>query len=145
MLDLNFMASALEALDLPFAEAYAKLTELENKPGVDAKTNDYALVTAALTPALWKCLWLDTRVQTEFNALITGIEILSTCARTGQLPPALPAHMPKDLFSGLDFAYEKTSTGFVLRCQVLDPNKKEHLKFEFALPEPETMRSDRDK
>ena len=134
MLDLNFMASALEALDLPFAGAHARLTDLEKKTGIDAKTNDYALVTAALTQALRKCLWLDTRVQTEFNALITGIEILSTCARTGQLPPALPAHMPKDLFSGLDFAYEKTSTGFVLRCQAPDPSKKENLKFEFVVP-----------
>lgn len=134
---LNFMARALEALDLPFTEAHAKLTELEKKPSVDAKTNDYALVTAALAPALWKCLWLDIRVQTEFNALTTGIEILSTNTRTGKLPPALPAHMPKEHFSGLDFVYEKTSTGFVLSCQALDPNKKnkkKNLKFEFVLP-----------
>lgn len=131
---LEFMVSVQNALDLPFAEAYAKLGVLEKKPVLDAKTNDHALIATILTPAIRKCLCLDIKNQTDFNALKTGMEILLIKSRTGRLPDRLPPNMPKDLFSGLDFVYEKTNTGFVLHCQAPEPSKKEILEFAFVVP-----------
>ena len=41
--------------------------------------------------------------------------------------------MPKDLFSGKDFIYEKTDTGFTLRCQGKDLAKDLIYEYEFKL------------
>lgn len=131
---LSFMTDSLNALDLPFSEAYARLVELEKKPAADVQNDPVALITAIHYPALWQCLCLDVRCQTDFNALKTGLEILLMKARTGHLPESLPLDMPKDLFSGRDFVYEKDKDGFVLLCQAPDPSKEEVLAFSFGLP-----------
>lgn len=131
---LDYMAAVQNALDLPFAEAYAKLLHLADKPRTDAQTNVYALLTAELSPALNKCLCLETRAKSDFNALKVGLELLLIRTRTGTLPDQLPVDMPKDLFSGLDFLYEKSRGGFLLRCQAPDPCRDEIYEYVFRVP-----------
>ena len=41
--------------------------------------------------------------------------------------------MPKDLFSGKDFKYEKTSDGFILKCPGKDLFKDEAYEYEFKI------------
>jgi hypothetical protein len=62
-----------------------------------------------------------------------AIDIYIIKAKTGQLPDALPESMPKDLFSGKDFKYEKTKEGFVLRCRGKDLVKDKIYEFEFKV------------
>jgi len=50
-----------------------------------------------------------------------------------QLPDELPADLPKDLFGGKDFEYERTKDGFVLRCQGKDLSKDKIYEYEFKV------------
>jgi hypothetical protein len=50
------------------------------------------------------------------------------------LPESLPAGLPKDLFSGEDFEYEKTKDGFVLRSRRKDLDRDEIHQYEFKVP-----------
>ena len=77
---------------------------------------------------------LDVRAGTHFNALKAALDIYIIKAKTGRLPNALPAGLPKDLFSGKDFEYAKTKEGFVLSCQGKDLDKDEFDQYEFKVP-----------
>ena len=46
---------------------------------------------------------------------------------------SLPAGLPKDLFSGKDFLYEKTDAGFTLTGQGKDLDKDIVQKYEFKV------------
>ena len=71
--------------------------------------------------------------ETSSNALKTALEIYIIAAQTGQLPDSLPGGLPQDLFSGKDFEYEKTSEGFILRCQGKELGKDEIHEYEFKV------------
>ena len=73
--------------------------------------------------AYGKVSFMSIRSQNSLNALKTAVEIYLIKAKTGKLPATIPAGLPKDLFSGKDFAYEKTDTGFTLRCRAKDLSK----------------------
>ena len=75
----------------------------------------------------------ETREKTFSNAVRAAIEVYITKAETGQLPETLPTGLPKDLFSGKDFRYEKTADGFTLRCRGKDLDKNETYKYEFKV------------
>ena len=60
---------------------------------------------------------LKVRNTAQFNALKAAIEIYLIRAKTGQLPEALPAGLPKDPYSGQDFGYEITEEGFTFHSQ----------------------------
>ena len=77
----------------------------------------YATITAICCPALSKVYSLDIRRLTHANAMLAAVDIYIINAKTGKLPDTIPAGLPKDLFSGKDFVYEKTGDGFILRCQ----------------------------
>ena len=86
-----------------------------------------------LIPALSRIASLDIRNRTHFNAVKTALNLYIIRAKTGQLPDELPADMPKDMFSGEEFEYEKTNDGFVLRCQGKDLSKDEIYQYEFKV------------
>ena len=68
-------------------------------------------------PAISRIYTLKTREEALDNALKAGIDLCLRKAETGALPAALPTGLPKDPFSGQDFAYERTDSGFILCCQ----------------------------
>ena len=45
--------------------------------------------------------------------------------KTGHLPQTLPSGLPKDLYTGKDFAYERTAKGFALR---FDPDNVSRIR-----------------
>ena len=115
---------------MPYEQAYSQLTKLAG----DFDSNDLAAqIAQAFIPAINKVFSQNTWIETQFNAIVAGNEILLERARTGQLPDSLPAGLPKDAFSGKDFEYEKTKDGFILRCRDRAFDKDEINQYEFKL------------
>jgi len=67
------------------------------------------------------------------NVLMTGIEVYLTEAETGQLPEKLPEGVPKDPFTGRDFAYEITEEGFTLSLPDKNIPEQRQRPYEFKV------------
>jgi len=119
------------ALDLPYTQAYLKLKQLSEETEKDLAENPDMLLTNILTPAFHKAYSVAVRDSTYYNAIRTAVEIYKIKAETGKLPDNLPAGLPKDLFSGDDFGYQKTDDGFILTCksEYLFKNKIQQYEF----------------
>jgi len=130
---LEYLSACLTAVDLPYPQSYEQLEKLAKKPAIDSKKNPNLIVATFITPALSRIVCLDLKTRTQFNAVKTALELYIAKAKTGQLPDALPEDMPKDLFSGEDFKYEKTDDGFILRCQGKDLSKDEIYEYKFKV------------
>jgi hypothetical protein len=130
---LDYLSTCLTAVDLPYPQSYEQLEKLAKKPANESKKNPDATMSSFLTPALSTILCLDLKVRTQFNAVKTALNLYIIRAKSVQLPDELPADLPKDLFSGKDFEYEKTKDGFVLRCQGKDLSKDKIYEYEFKV------------
>ena len=130
----NFVTSVQVALYLPYPESHKQLKQLSEKVEKQAADNPATILSAALWPAAAKICTLEVRAGTHFNALKAAIDIYIVKAKTGRLPDTLPSGLPRDLYSGKDFEYEKTKDGFILRCQGKDLDKDEIFKYEFKVP-----------
>lgn len=124
----------ISALDLAYPQTHARLVEIGEKPPRDTESGvSEAVITAFLCPALGPAYTIGIRGESNFNAVRTAVGIYIIKAKTGQLPDMLPAGSPKDLFSGKDFEYEKTTDGFILRCQGKDLWKDKTYEWEFKV------------
>jgi hypothetical protein len=79
----------------------------------------------------FKALNIDVITRAAFNANESAIGILLEKQRTGKLPDELPKGLPPDPFSGKDFEYKKTESGFVLRCRLEDLESHKTHEYEF--------------
>ncbi len=131
---LDYLSDCLTAVDLPYPQSYRQLVKLSERPGIESKKNRSAIIAAYFVPATGKIVCLDIRSRTHFNAVKTALDLYITKIKTGKLPAELPQDMPRDLFSGKDFAYEKTGDGFLLRCRGKDLGKDETYQYEFGVP-----------
>jgi len=113
----EYMDAVQAAFELPYSEAYLKLKHLDEKPSKEFSKNPDATLTAACSPTWSRIYSISTRLGSHSNAIKAAIEIYIINAKTSRLPDSLPAGLPKDLFSGKDFEYEKTKDGFILRCR----------------------------
>ena len=125
--------ATLSSLELPYEQAYKRLKSLDKKPAEEFKQNPDATMTVLLGPATWKIYNHDVSRKTFSNALKAALEIYIIAARTGKLRDGLPAGLPKDLFSGEDFEYEKKADGFILRCRGKDLLKDKIHEYEFKV------------
>jgi hypothetical protein len=128
----QYLTSALAILSAtkPYEQAHIELANLIKT--VDA--NDPSLAIARfITPALGSILSARTLVETCANATKAGVAICLQRAQTGRLPEVLPADLPKDPFSGQDFQYKRTSTGFTLRCRGKDLAKDKTYEYTFPV------------
>lgn len=130
---LDYLSTCLTAVDLPYPQSYEQLEKLAKKPAIESKKNPDAIMSTFLTPALSTILCLDLKTRTQFNAVKTALNLYIIRAKSVQLPDELPADLPKDLFSGKDFEYEKTKDGFVLRCRGKDLSKDKIYEYEFKV------------
>jgi len=122
------------SMPMNYAKVYAELKKLNEQPHKDlAENNTDAYLTSIIAAGYDKIISVETRDKTFSNAIRAAIEIYITKAKTGQLPETLPIGLPKDLFSGKDFRYEKTADGFTLRCRGKDLDKNETYKYEFKV------------
>jgi len=131
----KYMASLQTILDspMPYAQVYEELQKLSDKPTKDMAQEPAATLAAAVAPAIGSVYAYEIRDKTYSNAIKAAIEIYLLKAGTGRLPSSLPAGLPKDLFSGEDFGYEKTSDGFVLHCLGKDLSKDEVHSYAFTV------------
>jgi hypothetical protein len=127
-------SEVFSALKLPYEQAYIKLGDSSEKPHWDYEENPDATMTVLLAPNTARIYNLGIKIKTFSNAIKSALEIYEIVAQTGQLPNSLPAGLPKDLFSGKPFQYEKTADGFILRCQGkdLEEDNKIH-EYEFKV------------
>ena len=65
--------------------------------------------------------------------LLCALDIHIIKVRKGKLPEKLPSNCPKDVFSGKDFIYTKTSDGFTLQCRGKDLSKNKFHEWEFKI------------
>jgi len=132
---INHMDSLQTILSTPmtYEKTYTELKKLCEQPKKDLAENNAATVTSIVAPAFDKFYGTEIRDKTFTNAIRAALEVYITKAKTGQLPEELPAGLPKDLFSGKDFKYEKTTDGFVLSCRGKDLEKDETYKYEFKV------------
>ena len=129
----NHTASLNAAYDMPYVQGYTAMTELHKKIKEDIKSDPDLFLTELLEPATDRIFSLSTRFKTHNNAIKTAIELYILKAKTGKLPDELPAGLPKDLFSGKDFEYERGADGFILRCRGKDLSKDETYEYEFKV------------
>lgn len=131
----SYMADLQGILDTPmsYADTYTELKKLSEMSKRQAMENPAALLTAVISPQLFKIYGHDISVRSRANAIKTGLDIYIMNAKTGRTPDKLPAGLPKDLFSGKDFQYEKTKTGFILRCQGKNLDKDQIHQYEFKV------------
>jgi len=108
-------------LEKPFDQAYQSIQALEKTAQQDLSQNPGALATVLFMADYGRCLCVDTRARTRFNAMRAGIELYLIKQRSGELPDTLPPGLPQDCFSGRDFTYTKNKEGFTLHWQDPDP------------------------
>ena len=116
-----------------YAEVHKQLAELAARLEKQREKTPEAMLTLAVAPAVSKIYTNMIKSRTQANALRTAVEIHLAKAKTGKLPDSLPARLPKDLFSGKDFEYKKTKTGFLLRCRGKDLDKNKIEEYEFGV------------
>jgi hypothetical protein len=131
----SYMADLQGILDTPmsYVDTYTELKKLSEMSKRQAMENPAALLTAVISPQLFKIYGHDISVRSRANAIKTGLDIYIMNAKTGRMPDKLPAGLPKDLFSGKDFQYEKTKTGFILCCQGKNLDKDQIHQYEFKV------------
>jgi len=130
---MDFIASVQAAFSLPYEVAQRELNKLNEKITKEAGTNPAAFATSIMSPSIAKLCTNETLSKTNFNAMNAAICIYVVKAETGQLPDELPVGLPKDLYSGNDFKYEKTDDGFILRCQGKDLSKDKIHEYKFKV------------
>lgn len=121
------------AAPISYAKKHAELKAMLERMTQEAARKPNAVLTTVLVPALNRVFSIETKSQARANALRVGLELLLVKAQTGTLPERLPANMLKDPFSDQDYLYERTSTGFVLRCQGKDLDKDTTYDYAFTV------------
>ena len=129
---LSVMARMQSYFDLPYTQAMQEFENLSQEIDNDLEEKPESIISRMLFPAIGKVWSVDTRGRTHLSAVIAGIDIYLIGAKTGKLPDELPAGLPKDMFSGEDFLYEKTDAGFVLKCRGKDLDEIVH-QYEFKV------------
>jgi hypothetical protein len=113
----EFRREVLSAAKLPYEQAQVELKKLEDKVAQDFKENPDATVAGIAAYHFSSAYKIDDRHNTLCNRLKVALEIYLIKAQTGKLPDVLPAGLPKDIYSGKDFVYEKTTDGFILHSK----------------------------
>ena len=114
----KFLNSVLRVVgsDMPYDKSYAELEKLMAQLEEQADHDPVAILRHCASQA-GRYYTMQIYHTADFNMLRAAIEVYLALARTGRLPETLPDYAPKDPFSGLDFAYEMTNDGFVLRSR----------------------------
>jgi len=129
----SYMAKARSVFELPYPQVHEELTRLAEQIEKDANEKPEAVLAHIVSPAIAKMSSNRASRDTLFNATRAAIDIHIIKAKTGKLPDTLPEGTPKDMFSGKDFIYEKTDSGFVLKCQEKDLDKNIVHQYEFKV------------
>lgn len=131
----DHMGRMLTAMQLPYKRAIPEIQKLVKKINADAKDKPEAMLASAVVPGIESILSTDVKAKTDINALRAAVEIYLRKAATGKLPQKLPAGMGRDMFSGKDFEYSVTKSGFVLKCREKNLKSDKVEEYEFGIAE----------
>jgi hypothetical protein len=129
----SFLAEYLAVPDLPYSEAYTRTKELQDRPAKDFKVNPDVTIATMFCPSLVKCYNYEAKRRASSSATRAAVAIYIIAAKTGRLPDQLPEGLPKDPYSGLDFDYELTDHGFVLKCKGENLHEGKTYEYSFNL------------
>ena len=129
----EYLQSALQIMraDLSYREKHAKLQEMVDSLDDRAADGDPIALLSEAPKVVELYHRLMVRNAVYDNLAAAAIEICLMETRTGHLPQTLPHGLPKDLYTGKDFEYERTAKGFALR---FDPDNVSRIRvrqFEF--------------
>jgi hypothetical protein len=100
------------ASDIPYQQKHLELKELEEELKNHPVDDPVSILWLFLLSNVAEQHEIYVGGITNYNATRVAIEIYLVKVETGQLPEVLPANLPKDPFSGLDFGYNVTDEGF---------------------------------
>lgn len=126
----------IEDSEMPYEQKYAQMQRLHNKLKDEYAADPvvtYVLQGAGLGYMIDRQYPFQVGHEAHINGIKAAVEVYLVLAKTGQLPEKLPSHLPKDPFTGRDFAYEITQEGFALRCQGKDFQGRGKQRLEFKV------------
>jgi len=136
--DVEFLNAVAKTLagDMLYEQKCTRLDELDKVLTDEAKDNpaiiaNWTMEARTIVPRYSN----SVRTKARFNALHAAIGVYLTKAEKGQLPEDLPSTASKDPFSGKDFGYERTPSGFILRCRIKPVEQDKRWEFEFKVRE----------
>jgi hypothetical protein len=129
----QYLEAALQIIksDLSYREKHAKLQVMVGSLENRASDGDPIALLSEAPKTVEIYHRLVVRNAVYDNLVAAAIEICLVQARAGQLPRALPPGLPKDLYTGKDFVYERTGKGFVLRFDLENLSRIQVRQFEF--------------
>ncbi len=129
----NILNDILALWDKPYNQAYRGcVNTMEKCPMMSFVTCRGNKYSGCFADTDFKSVYTqEIKNKAYNNAIGVAIEIYLQKAKTGSLPDVLPANVPKDLFSGQDFDYMKTSDGFILQCKGKDILENDVHKYTF--------------
>ncbi len=116
-----------------FETKYRQIRHQDEQVSSDPKNNPQAIFTAVFRPDLAKIYALLVKVQSNDNLLSVAIYLYKHKAQVGVLPETLPAGLPKNLFNGKNFGYEKTKEGFILRVETRGLGRDKPIEYGFKV------------
>lgn len=132
----EYLASAVQTMkaDLPYRDKHTRLQEMVDSLDLRAALGDPISLLSEAPKEVASYHALMTHNAVCDNALAAVLAVYLVKINTGQLPATLPDGLPKDLYSGRDFGYERTDGGFVLRFDPQNVSKVRLRQFEFKPP-----------
>lgn len=155
----GYVQSILDTLSLPYAEVCREMkviegrmedaydrsfAQYEDKPlGEQAAGLNESEVVLAMFGIMKPVMAysVETTMKAEENVLRALLLILMDYAKNGRLPDQVLPDVPRDPFSGEPFHYERTDTGFLLRCRTKDLQRDKIHQWEFIVPRPRAKRN----
>lgn len=130
---LNEVAAVLAA-DMPYGQKRTRLDDLVT--GLEKASRDNpAVIWDWIAQARTVVARYDASVgaRAKFNALRAALEVYLATVESRQTPETLVQGVPTDPFSGRDFEYEKTASGFILRCRNKPADRSQPWEFKFTV------------
>ena len=139
-LDQRFINAAMAILesDESYQTQHAQVVQLTERFLADAEAGEVTAVLPGAVGFLEPYYRLHVNALAQAHAVKAALTVYRIKAATGQLPESLPAGLPKDPYSGQDFAYRTTEDGFSLTCCALAINWRDDNKprqFDFKVVE----------
>jgi hypothetical protein len=135
----RFLYDIFQIMDseMPYEQKHTEIDRRQSRLIEDYGDNpavSYAMGSSYVgTPWITRQYTLSLHHAARCNALKVAVEVYLVRAQTGQLPQTLPAYSLKDPFSGQDFEYEVTASGFILRCRAQDLDVHRIVQYEFKV------------
>lgn len=115
----RFFDSVMTVLesDDSYHAKHEQIVQIAEELAADVAAGDPVILVSGAIGFVEPYYRLHVNALALARAVQAAIPIYRVKATTGELPPTLPAGLPKDPYSGQDFEYRVTDEGFSLTCR----------------------------